>query len=66
MGALGPFYFNQLTVMPTLDDAPTIAPMSAADVAGGDLVQIYDVSAQKPRTISVTELADAIDAILNP
>jgi len=52
--------------MPTLDDAPTIAPMLAADVASGDLVQIYDISAQKPKTISVAELADAIDAILNP
>ena len=46
--------------MPTLDDAPTIAPMLAADVAGGDLVQIYDISAQKPKTISVDELIAAL------
>jgi hypothetical protein len=52
--------------MPTLDDAPTIASMLSADVADGDLVQIYDVSAQKPKTITVAELADAIGALLAP
>ncbi len=46
--------------MPTLDDAPTIAPMLAAEVASGDLVQIYDISAQKPKTISIAELIAAL------
>jgi hypothetical protein len=58
--------------MPTLDDAPTgqVATLtgvnagSATDVAtraaGADLIQIYDVSEQKAKTISLTELANAI------
>ena len=69
--------------MPTLDDAPTLAPLSAANlsnattVAGGgtaspteaqlsktDLVQIYDTSQRKVRTISVANLAVALGITL--
>ena len=64
--------------MPTLDDAPTSqvasltgnAAGAAADVAtrahGDDLIQIYDVSEQKAKTITLTELAVALGATLDP
>ena len=42
--------------MPTLDDAPTIETMAGADVHEDDLIQIYDVSAQKVKTVSVKQL----------
>ena len=42
--------------MPTLDDAPTIETMAGADVAVADLILIYDVSDQKVKTVSLTEL----------
>ena len=47
---------NQLHIMPTLDDAPTIETMAGADVAASDLILIYDVSDQKVKTVSLTEL----------
>ena len=59
-------------IMPTLDDAPTsqVATLTgtqagvATDVttraAGADLIQIYDVSEQKAKTISLSELANAL------
>ena len=57
--------------MPTLDDAPTIPALATADllsstaatsstVASQDLIQIYDVSEQKVKTITVKALSDAI------
>ena len=64
--------------MPTLDDAPTsqVASLTglnagvATDVAsrahGDDLIQIYDVSEQKAKTIKLTELAIALQATLDP
>ena len=56
--------------MPTLDDAPTISALLgdsllSADVLANDkvsrldLIQVYDVSLQKPRTITVKELGEA-------
>ena len=48
--------------MPTLDDAPTIENLAGASVATTDLVQIYDVSAQKAKTITIAELVTALDA----
>jgi hypothetical protein len=48
--------------MPTLDDAPTIATLTDNQVAEGDLIQIYDVSEQKPKTITFAELIDYITA----
>tara|TARA_R110000744_G_scaffold13529_1_gene39284 strand:+ start:469 stop:666 length:198 start_codon:yes stop_codon:yes gene_type:complete len=64
--------------MPTLDDAPTgqVATLTginaavATDVAtrvhADDLIQIYDVSEQKAKTIKLSELAIALQAILDP
>jgi len=64
--------------MPTLDDAPTgqVASLTgtnaavAADVAtrvhADDLIQIYDVSEQVPKTIKLSELALALQATLDP
>ena len=64
--------------MPTLDDAPTgqVASLTgtnaavATDVAtrvhADDLIQIYDVSEQKAKTITLTELAVALGATLDP
>ena len=64
--------------MPTLDDAPTgqVASLTgtnaavAADVEtrvhADDLIQIYDVSEQVPKTIKLSELALALQATLDP
>ena len=49
--------------MPTLDDAPTVPTLAGASVATGDLIQIYDVSAQKPKVITIAELIVALDAL---
>lgn len=49
--------------MPTLDDAPTIAPMAGNTVATSDLVQIFDVSEQKAKTITIAQLIVALDAL---
>ena len=59
--------------MPTLDDAPTVeqlltAGLTSGDsdasnvVARGDLIQIYDVSEQKVKTITVQALGESIGA----
>jgi hypothetical protein len=48
--------------MPTLDDAPTVPVLSA--LAAGDLVQIYDVSTQKPLTITVAQLLEQAVGLL--
>ena len=57
--------------MPTLDDAPTVEVLlgttsllggdttSATLIARGDLVQVFDTSEQKPKTITVQELGKA-------
>jgi hypothetical protein len=57
--------------MPTLDDAPTIEVLlgtnsllggntsSATLIARGDLIQVFDISEQKPKTITVQELGKA-------
>jgi hypothetical protein len=49
--------------MPTLDDAPIVPKLAGASVALTDLVQIYDVSAQRPKTITIAELIIALDAL---
>ena len=49
--------------MPTLDDAPIVQQIAGADVAADDLIQIYDVSAQRPKTITMEELIIAINAL---
>ena len=49
--------------MPTLDDAPIVPKILGTDVAATDLIQIYDVSAQKPKTITIAELIIALDAL---
>ena len=57
--------------MPTLDDAPTIETLAgdnltSADVsdttkiARADLVQVFDVSEQVVKTITVQELGEAL------
>ena len=49
--------------MPTLDDAPTVEALAGASVTVSDLVQIYDVSEQKAKTITIAELIVALDAL---
>ena len=49
--------------MPTLDDAPIVPQIAGEDVVGGDLIQIYDVSAQRTKTITMDELIVAITAL---
>jgi hypothetical protein len=58
--------------MPTLDDAPTIEKLfgttdltavdsTASDqVARVDVLQVYDISEQKAKTITVQELGEAL------
>lgn len=57
--------------MPTLDDAPIMETvvgdnLTSSDVAAttkiarGDLVQVFDVTEQKPKTITVQELGEAM------
>ena len=48
--------------MPTLDDAPTVETLAGGSVATTDLIQIYDVSAQKAKTVTVAALVTALDA----
>ena len=57
---------------PTLDDAPTIATLTGdVDLSAGessisataqriDLIQVYDSSTQKPKTITIQELGEAL------
>lgn len=45
--------------MPTLDDAPTISPIAAADLAGADLLQVFSDALRKPKTASITSLISA-------
>ncbi len=49
--------------MPTLDDAPVVTRLTGASVAVGDLITIYDVSAQSSKTITIAELIIALDAL---
>lgn len=49
--------------MPTLEDCPTIPKLTGANVQLTDLVQIYDVSAQRPKAITIAELIVALDAL---
>ena len=49
--------------MPTLDDAPTVEALAGTSVTVSDLVQIYDVSEQKAKTITIAELIVALDAL---
>lgn len=51
--------------MPTLDDAPIIAPIAAADLAGADLLQVFSSSLRKPKTTSVTSLVSAFTRLIN-
>jgi len=46
--------------MPTLDDAPTIESLVEGGIADDDLIQIYDTSAQKVKTLRFDDLIDYI------
>mgnify|MGYP007063411739 CR=1 FL=1 len=60
--------------MPTLDDAPTIEAMTAVTLAGSsadsadvvtqlheqDLIQVFDVSEQKAKVVTLENLAVAL------
>lgn len=63
--------------MPTLDDAPTIPKLTATSLVGAtnptetsstldelDLIQVYDVSTQKVKTITVATLGTALGIAL--
>lgn len=49
-----------LHIMPTLDDAPTIESLAEGGIADDDLIQIYDVSTQKVKTMRFDDLIDYI------
>tara|TARA_R110002153_G_scaffold153062_1_gene304820 strand:+ start:28 stop:198 length:171 start_codon:yes stop_codon:yes gene_type:complete len=53
--------------MPTLDDAPTLGSLYYSDIADDDLIQIYDTSEQKVKTLSFSQLIlyieDQTDAV---
>tara|TARA_B100000963_G_scaffold320271_1_gene302715 strand:+ start:935 stop:1102 length:168 start_codon:yes stop_codon:yes gene_type:complete len=46
--------------MPTLDDAPTIESLAEGGIADDDLIQIYDTSAGKVKTMRFDDLIDYI------
>lgn len=63
--------------MPTLDDAPTIPKLTATSLVGAtnptetadtldelDLIQVYDVSTQRVKTITVADLGLALGIAL--
>ncbi len=63
--------------MPTLDDAPVIPRLTASSLVGAnnptetsstldelDLIQVYDVSTQQVKTITITNLAAALGITL--
>jgi hypothetical protein len=63
--------------MPTLDDAPIVEKLVgdsllAAEVSAStklsrsDLIQVFDVSEKKAKTITVKELADALGVTITP
>lgn len=63
--------------MPTLDDAPTVTALATANllttntddsskIATQDLIQVYDVSEQVAKTITVADLANAIQTTDDP
>jgi len=62
--------------MPTLDDAPTLEKLAGANgsssltaqdsssnvlLARGDILQVYDVSEQKAKTVTIQELGEALN-----
>ncbi len=47
---------NPTTIMPTLDDTPTLEELGSSDVVAADLILVYDVSEQKVKAISLTNL----------
>jgi hypothetical protein len=53
--------------MPTLDDAPTLEDLYYTNIADDDLIQIYDTSEQKVKTLSFSQLIlyieDQTDAV---
>ena len=61
--------------MPTLDDTPIVPTLAggedltaadaavATNVSRADILQVYDVSAQQPKTITVQELGEALGLI---
>lgn len=49
--------------MPTLDDAPTIPKLTSETISPTDLVQVYDTSAQRVKTITLADLAQAVAAL---
>jgi len=61
--------------MPTLDDTPIVPTLiggtdltagvssDASHVARADILQVYDVSTQQPKTITVQELGEALGLI---
>ena len=46
--------------MPTLDDAPTLESLVEGTIADDDLIQIYDTSAQKVKTLRFDDLIDYV------
>jgi|10_taG_2_1085330.scaffolds.fasta_scaffold05877_9 hypothetical protein len=48
--------------MPTLDDAPTLAPNTT--LAADDLIQIYDSSTQEARVMTITQFLKSLGALM--
>lgn len=49
--------------MPTLDDTPILPTLTAATLAAGDKVIVYDVSTGKPKAMTMTAFIDGIEAL---
>lgn len=47
--------------MPTNEDLPTLSELTAAELASDDLIQVYDVSTGRVRTITFANLITALD-----
>lgn len=46
--------------MPTLDDAPIVSSLTFGEIADDDLIQIYDASDRKAKTITFEQLIDYV------
>lgn len=46
--------------MPTLDDAPILENLPEVSIDENDLIQVYDVSAQKVKTLKFSDLLNYI------
>lgn len=55
-----PYLAQLYKIMPTLDDAPTLESLTETTIDDPDLIQVYDTSAQKVKTLRFDDLIDYI------